>query len=156
MYETYTMRIAQYSMHIISVHLWLIIEMLLQAGADRESIDQAMYGAAEQDAEAADAEADPFGLLRAAASAPKAVRVVDVRRFVRRSLLAEVRPGLLINTGRNSNGYTIIQYSTDNGITWTGGPNHYLRSPLGGVEASILGTSDVLGAWAPQHPSRNC
>merc|ERR1719453_2953776 len=51
---------------------------------------------------------------------------------------AEIRPGLLINTARASTDNTYIQWSTDNGITWSGGPNKDLRSPIEGVEASIL------------------
>uniref|UniRef100_A0A7S0LNW1 Sialidase domain-containing protein n=1 Tax=Coccolithus braarudii TaxID=221442 RepID=A0A7S0LNW1_9EUKA len=54
--------------------------------------------------------------------------------------VAEIRPGLLIVSGRNDGtGYTEIAYSTDDGMTWnTSTPNHDLRSPVGGCEASIV------------------
>jgi len=60
---------------------------------------------------------------------------------------AEIKPGLLILTARNTKkvkdqlfAYTYIGYSTDNGMSWTTTENQDLRSPTlqGGVEASIV------------------
>jgi len=54
--------------------------------------------------------------------------------------VAEVRPGLLMATGRNDRlGWTEISYSHDDGLTWeTSKPNHDLPSPIAGVEASLV------------------
>lgn len=54
--------------------------------------------------------------------------------------VAEVRPGLLIVTGRNDDvGYTQLAYSIDDGLTWNAStPNADLPSPVAGLEASIV------------------
>ena len=54
--------------------------------------------------------------------------------------VAEIRPGLLIATGRNDNeGFTEIAYSRDEGLHWNASvPNRDLPSPVEGVEASIV------------------
>lgn len=67
---------------------------------------------------------------------------------------AEIRPGLLIATGRNDNiGYTEIAYSTDDGMTWVNQTaNDDLKSPVEGVEASIVAhPSGVLYHSGPDH-----
>ena len=54
--------------------------------------------------------------------------------------VAEIRPGLIIATGRNDEeGFTEIAYSTDDGMTFSPSvPNRDLPSPIDGVEASIV------------------
>jgi len=54
--------------------------------------------------------------------------------------VAQIRPGKLIATARNGQaGYTYIAYSFDDGLSWKPSvANHDLRSPIDGVEASIV------------------